>query len=291
MNTNPLGIRWKGFFFFLITFVLLFSFGFSRQGMSIAQPLLHQGNYLLETWRFRDGKTVEGPRSIVYHTSSQERQALLVSKEAEQVLRTFEKRYHFRPEQPVPIFLFSDRRSLSDHFSWNKSQNATGIYFSGSIYLLSPEAWNETFPSAAHAPGKWARLFHERGPLYHEIAHLYLDQTTRGNYPVWYTEAFAQWVEYQELGYEWVIPANRLAGQPLYTFDDLTKRFNQLPNQALAYRQSFLFLRSMAEKHSESSLDNLHTRLSEGAPFSNAWRQVFGESPKESYKQWQHQVK
>ncbi|OYD07951.1 hypothetical protein [Paludifilum halophilum] len=281
----------RSLFLFFISFTLLFFFGWSHQGQVIAQPVLHQGNHWLEAWRFRDGEVLETTRVKIYYPSAMRTQARLISREAEQMLKTFEKRVHFQLNHPVPVFLFPDRDSLQSHFSWKKKQSATGVYFSGAIYLLNPEVWHEGFPSAKKAPEKWARLFREKGPLYHEIAHLYLDKATGGNYPIWYTEAYAQWVEYRELGYEGATPANRLNGQSPYRYEDLVHRFEQLPNQSLAYRQAFLLLRTTVERKGEGRLRDLHRRLSRGDSFDAAWEQVFGESTEESYRHWKRFVR
>ncbi|WP_170109509.1 peptidase MA family metallohydrolase [Melghirimyces profundicolus] len=255
-----------------------------------AQPVLHQGNHLLESWRLREYDEWKSNRVTVFHPPGLRSQAKLVAVEAERVLTTFQKRFGFQVKRPVPVFLFPNRPALRQHFSWNKGQSATGIYFSGAIYLLNPETWHEGFPSATGEPEQWARLFHENGPLYHEMAHFYLDLETGGNYPLWYTEAFAQWVEYQELGYEWVVPANNLKWHELYDYRDLDENFSRLPNQALAYRQSFRWLRWMVEQHGESSLYELHQRLSRSVPFDIAWKRVFGSSPEASFEEWRRQM-
>lgn len=290
MFTKQLWARIKSVILWLVASILLFSFLISPQGKMFAQPVFHKGNHLLESWRFRDYQQWPGDRVIVYYHPGFEDQAKLVAKEADQALSVFREQYGFDPGKPVPVFLFPDRYSLREHFAWNHGRSATGVYFSGAIYLLNPEVWSEGFPSVSEDPKRWALLFHERGPLYHETAHLYLDRYTGGNYPLWYTEAFAQWVEYRELGYEWVIPANNLSRQELYDYRDLERNFDQLPNQALAYRQSFLWLRWMVETHGESSLDHLHDRLSRGIPFDSAWKQVFGHSPGVSFEEWRQQT-
>ncbi|EGK10353.1 hypothetical protein HMPREF9374_2474 [Desmospora sp. 8437] len=281
--------RIKSFSLRFLLFILLLTF-LSPQGKMFAQPVLHKGNQVLESWRFRDYQQWSGKNVIVTYHSGFRNQAKLVAQEMDRVLAGFEKEYGFDPGRPVPVFLFPDRTSLQDHFSWDEDQSATGVYFSGAIYLLNPQVWSEEFPSAELEPTRWALLFHKQGPLYHETAHFYLDRYTGGNYPLWYTEAFAQWVEYRELGYQWVVPANDLSRHPLYEYRELADRFQQLPNQALAYRQSFLWLRWMVEAHGDSSLDRLHHRLSRGIPFDSAWKQVFGSSPGESFEEWRRQT-
>lgn len=289
MNANTqLPIR--SFILFLICFSLFFSFGFSHQGMVFTQPVLHKGNHLLESWRFRDGDVLKTDRINLYYPASMAKQAVLVSREAEQVLKSFENRYNYTFNKPVPIFLFPDRESLRSHFSWKKGQSATGVYFSGAIYLLNPDVWYEGMPSIEESPEKWAQEFHEKGPLYHEIAHLYLDKSTGGNYPIWYTEAYAQWMEYRELGFEWITPSNQLTRRHLYTYPDLRDHFEQLRNQSLAYRQSFLFLRMIVEQEGEDSLNRLHRQLAKGVAFDQAWKQVFDKETAESYQDWISQI-
>ncbi|PTM56868.1 peptidase MA family metallohydrolase [Desmospora activa] len=287
MVTNTFQTHLRAWLCFFLSSLLVFAVGYTHYGKMIAQPVLHQSNHWWEAWRFRDGHVIEGSRAHVYYRSSDMKaQGQLVAAEADRVLRTFEQEYNFTPTRPVPVFLFPDRESLQNHFSWSHAQSATGVYFSGSIYLLNPEIWYRGFPRADENPQEWAQLFREKGPLVHEVAHLYLDRVTGGNYPLWYTEAFAQWVEYDQLGYEWVVPANRLNDRALYSYDDLRNRFDQLDNQALAYRQSFLLVRHMVEEQGEDKLDHLHRLLGRGIPFETAWEQIYGETAAESHRRW-----
>lgn len=279
----------KSFSMWFLFFILLLTF-LSPQSKMFAQPVLHKGNQVLESWRFRDDPQWSGKNVIVTYPPGFLNQAKLVAQEMDRVLTDFEKAYGFDPSQPVPIFLFPDRSSLQDHFFWDEDQSATGVYFSGAIYLLNPQVWSEEFPSAEVDPTRWAHLFHKQGPLYHETAHFYLDRYTGGNYPSWYTEAFAQWVEYRKLGYEWIIPENDLSRHPLYEYQELSDQFHQLPNQALAYRQSFLWLRWMVENHGDSCLHHLHQQLARGIPFDSALKQVFESSPRESFEEWRRQT-
>jgi hypothetical protein len=288
MITNSLP---RGSLLFFLSFFLLFSMGFTHYGKSLAQPVLHQGNHWWEAWRFRDGHKIAEPHAHIYYRFSEQKvQAALVAAEAQRVLHVFEKEYGFTPDRPVPIFLFPDRESMRQHFSWSKSQSASGVYYSGSIYLLNPEVWYKGFPQAENDPHQWRLLFREKGPLMHEVAHLYLDRITGGNYPLWYTEAFAQWVEYDQLGYEWIIPANQVRGSHYYSYELLRDSFDQLDNQALAYRQSFLLIRHMVEEHGIESLHELHRLLAQGNAFESAWEEVFAEPTAESHQRLLEQL-
>ncbi|SDX29595.1 Peptidase [Marininema mesophilum] len=273
-----------------IILLLILIIGFNQRGTILAQPLLHQGNFLLESWRFRDFDLIKSPQALVYYTPSQKEEATLISKEAEDILSSFAKHYNFKPRRPLPIFLFPDRQRMEEHFTTRNSHNANGIYTAGAVYILDPAAWNMSFPSATQQPSKWARLFHKEGPLTHEITHYYLDRTTGGNYPLWYTEAFAQWVEYKELDYERVPPTQPLPKYVLYTYDELYNRFDQLPNQDLAYRQSFLFLRWIIDSHGEKLNKQLQEHLAQGKTFNEAWKRTYGETPKRSYDKWLYQI-
>ncbi|SFS36613.1 hypothetical protein [Marininema halotolerans] len=288
MNKKRTSLNRRSLFLLWVLALALF-IGLTHRGMTLAQPMLYQGNLLFESWRFRHANTIKSENTIIYYTSSQKNEAKLIAKEAEHVLRFFSKRYDFKPHRTLPIFLFPDRSSMADHFATTKSHKANGIYTSGAVYLLNPAAWNNNFPSAIDQPKEWGKLFHEEGPLTHEITHYYLDWTTAGNYPLWYTEAFAQWVEYTQLGFELISPTEPLPTESLYTYDQLNNQFDELPNQALAYRQSFLFLRWMIHKYGEPHNQQLQDRLAKGTPFATAWQKTYGESPKQSYRKWLHQ--
>ncbi|GGE05794.1 hypothetical protein GCM10011571_03640 [Marinithermofilum abyssi] len=291
MKTTLRIIRW---FHWVFIYILLFGLFFGQihpgvHAVAWTQPVLHEGNKLVETWRFRDAERIQTEHISLFYPPSLKPQARLIAREAERVYARFEQRYGLPLNDPVPVFLFPDRTSLQEHFFWHKGQSASGVYYSGAIYLLNPHIWDQKLPDPKADPQTWAKRFRRQGPLVHEFAHLYLDKITKGNYPRWYTEAFAQWVEYKEIGYEWT-PGSNQRPDALYAYSDLLRHFDDLPDQALAYRESFLFLQWSIRRQGEDSLGKLHKELKRGQDFAAAWQEVYGETPDDSFRQWARQA-
>ena len=278
------GLTWLALF---LTGLALFTLtkGFHHVSAA-ARPVIYEGSEWLEGWRFRGNLQLETERFILHYPPSTEGEAEGILREAERVAADFERMFDFRLKRLVPVYLFPDRETMQRRFSWPPDQSATGVYYAGGIYLLNPEEWMGE-PLTDHRREEWQRRFHEEGPLYHEFAHLFLDAMTRGNVPRWYNEAFAQWVEYRVVGYEWRVPENRLDQNPIYSYPDLRDRFDHLSNKAMAYRQSFLFFSHQLDEKGWEAVRRLHRDLARGFSFDKAWERAFDESVEQSFHRWQ----
>ncbi|MFS8514979.1 MAG: hypothetical protein LOD87_14850 [Planifilum fulgidum] len=276
------GLTWLALF---LTGLVLFTLSNGFHYVSAAaRPVMYEGSEWLEGWRFRNSMRMETERFYLHYPPAMKSEAEAILREAERVAADFEQMFGFRLEKPVPVYLFPDRTAMQRRFSWPPDQSATGVYYAGGIYLLNPEEWmGETVADRE----TWQRRFHKEGPLYHEFAHLFLDAVTRGNVPRWYNEAFAQWVEYRAVGYEWRVPANRLDQNPIYSYPDLRDRFDHLSNKAMAYRQSFLFFSHQLDEKGWEAVRRLHRDLARGFSFDKAWERAFDESVEQSFHKWQ----
>lgn len=249
----------------------------------LVQPLFRNTHQWMEEIRYRDWPKETSEHFMLYYQEADQHDVQLILREAEQIYHHFRESYGFAPQEKVVMVLFPHREGMAQRFGWKEGPSATGVYYGGVIYLLSPSAW--LYPAYFTAEMR-AELFHQQGPLYHEYTHLYLDVLANNNFPRWYTEGLAQWEEYENIGFEWVVPENNLQTQTLYTLEDLTERFDQLDNLALAYRQAFSLVRYMVQREGEEALQELHQRLAERVPFEAAWRQTFGETVRESFDAW-----
>lgn len=251
-----------------------------------ARPVMYEGSEWLEGWRFRDSSRLETERFILHYPPAMKKEAEAILREAERVAADFERMFGFYLKEPVPVYLLPDRATMQRRFSWPSDQSATGVYYAGGIYLLNPEEWMEEALNHRNQ-NLWQRRFHQEGPLYHEFAHLYLDATTRGNVPRWYNEAFAQWVEFHTVGFEWRVPENRLDQNPMYSYPELRDRFDHLSNKAMAYRQSFLFFTHKLNEEGWGAVRRLHRDLARGLSFEKSWERAFDESVEQSFHKWQ----
>lgn len=208
---------------------------------------------------------------------------------AEMVLQTAERSWQpvtdalgYAPTGLVPLIIYPDRDTLRHAFGWSAQESAMGVYWRGVIRVLSPHAWID-----GDNPAETAKAFARLGPVPHEFTHYVLDYMTAGNYPRWFTEGLAQSVEYRMTRYQWVEQENRLDQvQTLYAFSDLNRHFDELSNQALAYRESFCLVEYLFSTGGPAHMQQLLLDLSQGISFETALHQVYGLTPDELGQNW-----
>jgi len=206
---------------------------------------------------------------------------------ADMILETAEKAYKpviqavgYKPEGTIPLIVYPTRGELRQAFGWGNGESAMGVYWSGTIRLLSPNVWIDEENQRERL-----KVFQKLNPIAHELTHYVLDYMTDGNYPRWFTEGLAQRVEYKVSGFLWIEEESTL-DQDLYTLPDLHESFDSLQNQPLAYRQSFLLVDYMAQTYGERALKNLIASLAEGTEFAEAVNRTFRTPMTEIYADW-----
>lgn len=217
----------------------------------------------------------------LYYQEVDENVAQLILETAEQVWAPVSDQMQSAPWGRVPLILYPSREELRAAFGWGQSESALGVYWQGTIRLLSPNVWLDGMKSDQDLV-EFARL----NPVAHELTHYILDERTGGNYPRWFTEALAQQVEERVTGYVWLEQASQMA-QDLYAYDELNLSFQALANQPLAYRQSYLFLRWLADRSGEQAAEQLIQHLARGSVFPEAFTNVYGAPPDVLFRQWQ----
>lgn len=165
------------------------------------------------------------------------------------------------------ILVQPNRNELRQAFGWSGNESAMGVYWGGVIQLLSPHAWLNN--------GESVQEFIHSGPMVHEYTHLVFDHLTNGNYPRWFTEGLAQYIEYRVNDYEWKTATNKLDGK-LYTMAELEGNFDNLPDQSLAYRESLAAIRYISEVHGEDKLREIISGLKKGQSLEMAIQRNLG---------------
>jgi hypothetical protein len=182
----------------------------------------------------------------------------------------------YSPKDKIIIVIQPTREELRKVFGWEGTETAMGVYWGGSIQLLSPRLW---------MAGQTTADFIQSGPMVHEFTHLVLDYMTNGNYSRWFTEGLAQYMEYRVNGYEWRQASNKLS-QQLYSMNELEGDFDRLPNQSLAYRESFMAVRYIAEVYGEDKLQQAILSLTKGQSMTKAIQTVTGLNYAEFVLRW-----
>ncbi len=191
--------------------------------------------------------------------------ARLVLETAEDSFADVNKLLAYQPQKTVPIFVYPNRISLNKSFGWDGAINAMGVYWAGAIRILSPLEWIENDEHLV-------TIFQEKGPIVHEYAHLLVDYKTHGNYPRWFTEGIAQYAEQELIGY--TLPVSAGEKNTWYPFSEMDDKFDLLPDQDGAYRQSLLAVEYIVETAGFEAILGILDELEKGQTIKKALENI-----------------
>ncbi|MGI6649445.1 MAG: hypothetical protein ACOX5W_10400 [Bacillota bacterium] len=259
-----------------------------REGSRIALDFQHRGQHLMESEHFR----------VRYGERDAEAAALVLAI-AEEIYDPINQNLGYEPNRKVPIIIYPTNDSLTGSFGWPADEGALGVYWVGSIRILSPSAW------ATSDEGKIdPEIFRTTGPISHEYTHYVIDYLTGGNYPRWFTEGVAQWEEKKLTGFAFSNPFTELyqqscrssqqrfepksiaeprgqewqewVYQELYPLKEMDTGFDYLPNQMLAYWESLMAVKYINTVYSSECLSQIIKCLSQGEHINQALKQTTG---------------
>lgn len=182
------------------------------------------------------------------------------------------KQVGYTPTGRVPLIMYHTRKDMQRAFGWTGNDSAMGVYWKGTIRLLSPHVWIDDEDDARTRQAEFDKV----NPIAHEFTHYVVDMYTNGNYPRWFTEGFAQFVEYRITGYLW-LESNSSLDQDLYTYKDLDQSYDRLSNQPLAYRESYLMIDYLNTTYGSAHMSQLIETLGSGVPFNVAVERTYGK--------------
>jgi hypothetical protein len=214
--------------------------------------------------------TLSGGRFVVRYEPADAGGARLVLKAAQRFYPQIARDFHFTTGDPILLVVYPSRESLNASFGWPASESAMGVYWAGVIRVLSPRAWID-----ARDPREVEEIFLSSGPVAHELTHLVVDYLTRGNVPRWLTEGIAQYEEYKLTGFRFA-QIQDLTGFELYDFKVMDRKFDELPDQTLAYGQSLAAVEYLVEEYGVESLHRILTVLGQGRDINEALEKVTG---------------
>lgn len=221
-------------------------------------------------WTTRDMETIKGEHFIVRYTKGNEKDAQLVLQTAEKFYQPIADKYGYNESGKIPVIVYPSRAELNRNFGWPANESAMGVYWAGVIRVLSPHVWvNETNPAA------YQEVFLNSGPMAHEFTHLVVDHLSFGNYTRWFTEGLAQYEEYKLTGFEFA-DTEASFNQQIYLLAEMNTQFDNLENQPLAYRQSYMAVRYIAEAYGEQALKDILQRLAKNQRTDQAIAQILG---------------
>ncbi|MDD2401595.1 MAG: peptidase MA family metallohydrolase [Clostridia bacterium] len=236
--------------------------------------MFQKGTLLVLEYQTSDFDTVESNNFELKYTKNDEDIAICVLKMAEEYLIRAEKLLEFRHKKDkVLLVLFEDEKALNKSFGWSGDKSAVGVYWAGSIRLVSPRAWADEDLEDADTE-KIEEIFRRNGPLSHELTHFLIDEMTEGNYPRWLTEGLAQYVEEKITGFTLNEPLF-VSEDRVYLFSKLNSDFDNKPDQVMAYWQSFEIVRALIKEFGMEKMDELLDELRRGTKFNQAFERTY----------------
>ena len=241
-------------------------------------PLVRQVMQVKVNYDTRQMSVFETEHFKIKYTAVDEDLVPMISQAAESAYNSVTPVLSYAPAGKTLILVQPTKNELRKAFGWSSNESAMGVYWGGVIQLLSPHIWL--------SEGSSVEEFIHSGPLVHEYTHLVFDYITSGNYPRWFTEGLAQYMEYRVNGYEWQTKTNQLDNQ-LYTMAQLDHDFDNLSDQSLAYRESLAAVRYIAEGHDERKLQDVIIGLKMGQSMEKVLEKNLGSSGETFQYSWQ----
>jgi len=239
----------------VLVFILLITLLISKNSQSLMRFMVGQ-EVNLKTASFNQ---YQSEHYDIKYTSIDEPYVKLVAGVAEEAYDTVSSMFGMEPVGRTVIVVYPDSSSLARSFGWDKDANAMGIYWAGSIRILSPREWLGEQDMQLY--------FAREGPMVHEFAHLMVDEMSGGNYNRWWTEGVAQYVEKKVTGFEFSSPGNQKV--EYYQLKQLAKRFDEM-DQSIAYWESLQAAEYIADRYGEASLFSITRQLGQGKSLEQA---------------------
>ncbi len=111
----------------------------------------------------------------------------------------------------------------------------------------------------------------------HEYAHSLIMQLSKGRAPVWLNEGLAVWAEETEDGERQAWAEQKIAGQELFTLEQLSNSFIQLPVERaeVAYAQGYLAVRALIDDYGARKLPVLLSNLAHSRNMQEAFAATY----------------
>ncbi|NLW45330.1 MAG: hypothetical protein GXY92_09135 [Syntrophomonadaceae bacterium] len=248
-----------------VTLLYWLRLGNPRQAVFNSSRFMFVGKTLLLTRNYEQLDTEHF--SIKYDEGDLEN-AAIVAEAAEEIYEPVTRMFNYEPPATTVIILYPDSNSLAETFGWDKTEKAMGVYWRGTIRILNPDEWI--------TEGDKRQTFIREGPMAHEFAHLLVDYITLGNYPRWYTEGIAQYVEKKITGFELYNPVKYDGSVGYCTFAALEQEFDEL-DPGLAYGQSLQAVELIAAEYGEDTVFRILQYLGQGYGLQQSFGKATGQ--------------
>ena len=275
---------WAGFLLraalFFVTLAVLLALRLPGQARGYAYEMYREAAKANLEFRSRSLPSLEGDHVRVRFQPADARYAGMVLEAAEKFYRPVADKYSLQTNRKVTVMVYPSREELNASFGWPANESAMGVYWGGVIRVLSPASWVE-----GGDPGQMREAFINSGPMAHELTHLAVDYATRGNCPRWFTEGLAQLEEYRLTGFRFA-DEDRAGGDQFYSLNDMDRGFDDLPDQALAYREALSAVEYINALYGEDKLLEIVSLLGAGQGISGAVKSALGVEMVQLEQNW-----
>ncbi len=259
------------------TWLVLVIFALAVLGLYLDKYSMLSGRVKQSVFRFMVGQEtrlqtgqwdeIQTEHYVIKYLPVDQEYVAMVAETAEEAYSSVTDRLGQVPGQQTTIVIYPDSTSLAASFGWDKNEKALGVYWGGTIRVLSPGAWMSN-------PWQQDR-FTKEGPMVHEFTHLMVDEMTRGNYNRWWTEGVAQYTEKNITGFEFATPFNGKQQFHYYTLDNLDKNFDRL-DQSIAYWEALQAVDFIADIYGDDKIYAIIHWLSKGDDMPRAIEKALG---------------
>ena len=192
----------------------------------------------------------------------------LVQAESEHIFQAVNDFFAYTPAGKIPVIIYPSGAALNERFGWQGERSPMGVYWMGYINILSPDCWISASDDTR------AQIFRHMGPMAHEYSHFIIDEKTSGNYPRWFSEGVAQYVE-QSLGY-FTTTLPSAADRQIIPLSQLDSQFDNPNGQNHAYWQSLAIIHYLTEQYGEAIIAQILDNLCQNADFATSLYRTTG---------------
>lgn len=268
---------------FIMAFMLAFSFRLPHQIRAGAYSIYREASRVVLLAQTRDMSSIESRHFVLRYEDEDSVYADMILESSEQFYEVLAPKYNIDKKSKIPVIVYSSREKLNASFGWPASESAMGVYWAGSIRVLSPSLW-----AGGEDPAEVKEIFISSGPMAHEITHLAVDYVSGGSCPRWLTEGMAQYEEYELTGFRFG-GEEYLREREFYPLESMDSEFDTLPDQALAYWQSLLAVEYIISVYGQDSLFAILEQLNRGYTVDSALENTLGKNFsnfQSSYREW-----
>ncbi|MCL6478920.1 MAG: hypothetical protein K6T65_10960 [Peptococcaceae bacterium] len=267
-------IRWAGLIikaaFFLLALAVVVAARLPAQVRGYTYELYRKAAGANMDFRSRHLQVLEGKHVRVKYQENDSKYAGMVLEAAEKFYRPVAVKYGLETGRKITVVIYPTREELNASFGWPASESAMGVYWVGVIRVLSPGSWIDS-----EDPEEIKETFTNVGPMAHELTHLAVDYATRGNCPRWLTEGLAQLEEYRLTGFRFDDLSAGGSGD-FYSLKEMDRGFDDLPDQALAYREALSVVEYIDTVHGGDKLMKIVSLLGAGRGIGQSVKEALG---------------